>query len=152
MRFQPPLSPTDKSEFHYTSRSIKNYINLLNLTKSFDSGLRQYMRKAARPLGGMDSSNPRRWRGKQFHHHGGDVRCVFVLHVAVTLVVCKKVPEQNLNSLSAKSVLAGEKLVATYSTFYIGIVRNILRESKTRRAKIYLPTQRTNWRIPYDIN
>ncbi len=28
----------------------------MNLFKSFDSGLGQYMRKAARPLGGMESS------------------------------------------------------------------------------------------------
>jgi hypothetical protein len=51
----------------------------MNLFKSFDSGLGQYMYKAARPLGGMESSNPRRWRGKLLHHHGDDVRCVFVL-------------------------------------------------------------------------
>ncbi len=43
----------------------------MNLFKSFDSNLRQYMRKAARHLGGMESSNPRRWRGKQLHRHGG---------------------------------------------------------------------------------
>ncbi len=30
---------------------------------------------------------------------------------------------------------------------YIGIVHYILRETKTWRAKIYLPTQRTNWQI-----
>jgi hypothetical protein len=51
----------------------------MNLFKSFNSGLGQYVRKAARPSGGMESSNPRRWRGKQLHHHGGDVCCVFVL-------------------------------------------------------------------------
>jgi hypothetical protein len=51
----------------------------MNPFKSFDSGLGKHMRKAARPSGGMESSNPRRWRGKQLHHHGGDVRCVFVL-------------------------------------------------------------------------
>ena len=54
--------------------------------------------------------------------------------------------------LSAKSILAGEKLVATYSIFYIGIEHNILRETKIRRAEIYLPTQRTNRQISYDIN
>ena len=32
------------------------------------------MRKAAHPLGSMDSSNPRRWRGERLHHHG-DVVC-----------------------------------------------------------------------------
>jgi hypothetical protein len=30
----------------------------MNLFKSFNSGLGQYMRKAARPSGGMESSNP----------------------------------------------------------------------------------------------
>ncbi len=49
-----------------------------------------------------------------------------------------------LNSLGAKSVLAGKKLVATYSIFYVGIVCIILRETKTWCAKIYLPTQCTN--------
>jgi hypothetical protein len=51
----------------------------MNLFKFFNSGLGQYMRKAAHPLGGMESSNPLRWRGKRLHHHGGDVHCVFVL-------------------------------------------------------------------------
>jgi hypothetical protein len=51
----------------------------MKLFKSFDSGLGQYMRKAACPSGGMESSNPRRWRGKRLHHPGGDVRCVIVL-------------------------------------------------------------------------
>jgi hypothetical protein len=27
----------------------------------------------------VDSSNPRRWRGKQLHQHGGGVCCLFVL-------------------------------------------------------------------------
>ncbi len=31
----------------------------MNLFKSFNSDLGQYMRKANRPLGGMESSNPR---------------------------------------------------------------------------------------------
>jgi hypothetical protein len=60
------------------------YINLMNLTKSFIVGLGQYMCKANRPLDGMDSLNPHRWRGKWLHHHGGDVCCVFVLCVAVS--------------------------------------------------------------------
>jgi hypothetical protein len=52
------------------------------------------MRKAARPLGGMDSLNPHHWKGKRLHHHGGDDNCVvFWLFVAVKLIVCKKVPE-----------------------------------------------------------
>ncbi len=51
----------------------------MNLFKSSICGLGQYMRKAARPLGSMESSNPRRWRGKGLHHHGGEVHCMFVL-------------------------------------------------------------------------
>ncbi len=45
----------------------------MNQTKSFDSGLRTSMRKAARPLGGMVSSNPRCRRDERLHHHGGGV-------------------------------------------------------------------------------
>jgi hypothetical protein len=56
----------------------------MNLTKSFVASLGKYTRKAARYLGGMDSSNPHHWRGKQLHHHGGDVCCVFVLCDAVS--------------------------------------------------------------------
>jgi hypothetical protein len=55
-----------------------------------------------------------------------------------------------LNSLPAKSVLAGVKLIHFGSyvlNIYIGIVHYILSEMKTLRAKIYLPTQCTNWRI-----
>jgi hypothetical protein len=54
-----------------------------------------------------------------------------------------------LNSLPAKSVLAGTLvLFGRYVLkFYVGIVQQILREMKTRRATIYLTTQRTNWRI-----
>jgi hypothetical protein len=51
----------------------------MKLFKSFDSGLGQYMRKAARPAGSVELSNPRRWMGERLHHHGGDVCCVFVL-------------------------------------------------------------------------
>jgi hypothetical protein len=60
----------------------------MNLIKSFIGGLGQYMCKAARPSEGVDSLNPRRWRGKWLHHHGGDVRCVFVLCVAVSSGRC----------------------------------------------------------------
>jgi hypothetical protein len=52
---------------------------LMNLFKSFDSDLGKYTRKAARPSGGMESSNPRRWRGERLHHHGGGVCWLFVL-------------------------------------------------------------------------
>ncbi len=63
----------------------------MNLFQSFDSSLGQYMCKAARPLGGMESSNTCHWRGKQLHHHGGDVCCVFVLlWMDSELNVCKK--------------------------------------------------------------
>ncbi len=72
----------------------------MNLFKSFDSILGQYMRKAARPLGSMESSNPHRWRGKRLHHHGGDVCCVFVLLWMDSwrdkLNVCKKWYKNNL--------------------------------------------------------
>jgi hypothetical protein len=60
-----------------------------------------------------------------------------------------------LNSLTAKSVPAGTKLILFgryVFNIYVGIVQYFLRKTKTRRAKIYLPTQRTNWRISYDIN
>ncbi len=52
-----------------------------------------------------------------------------------------------LNSLTAKSVAVGTKLVLFgryVLNIYIGIVQYILRKMKIRRAKIYLPTQRTN--------
>jgi hypothetical protein len=64
-------------------RSIKIYIDfyitLLILPKPSNSGLRTIMRKAARHLDGVDSLNPRRWRGEQLHHHGGGVCWLFVL-------------------------------------------------------------------------
>jgi hypothetical protein len=56
------------------------------------------MCKTACYSGSMDSSNPCHWhwRGKRLHHHCGDVCCVFVLCIAVSFVVCRKVPEHNL--------------------------------------------------------
>ncbi len=82
--------------------------------------------------------------------------------VAVALTVAKVrtplfsllVSEMSIlvNSLSAKSVLAGEKTRSYVLNFYVGIVHNILRETKIWRTKIYLPTQRTNRQILYDIN
>ncbi len=60
-----------------------------------------------------------------------------------------------VNSLTAKSVPAGTKLVLFgryVLNIYVGIVRYILRRTKTWRAKIYLPTQRTSRRKSYDIN
>jgi len=46
------------------------YINLLNPLNRFDDGIGTSMRKAAHPSGGVDSSNPHRWRGERLHHHG----------------------------------------------------------------------------------
>jgi hypothetical protein len=37
------------------------------------------MRKAACHSGGVDSSKPRRWKGKHLHHGGGGVCWLFVL-------------------------------------------------------------------------
>jgi hypothetical protein len=82
MPFRPPLSPVDeptsiKQRGGY--KYIDFYIILMNLWKSFDTGLRKHMRKAACPSGGMDSSDPCRWRGKRIYHHGGAVCWLFVL-------------------------------------------------------------------------
>jgi len=41
--------------------------------KSIECGIRTSMRKDTHPSGGVGSSNPRRWRGKQLHHHGDGV-------------------------------------------------------------------------------
>ncbi len=60
----------------------------------------------------------------------------------------------SLNSLTPKSVSAGTKLVPFgryVLNIYVGIVQYFLRKTKTRRAKIYLLTQRTNRQISYDI-
>jgi len=46
----------------------------MNPLKTFDRGLGKNMPKATNPLGGMDSSNPRHWRGERLHHHG-DIVC-----------------------------------------------------------------------------
>jgi hypothetical protein len=58
---------------------MNNYFNLMNQFKSFHGDLGKYMCKAARPLGGMESLNPHRWRGKRLHHHGGGVCWLIVL-------------------------------------------------------------------------
>jgi hypothetical protein len=82
MPFWPPLLPADeptsikhRGQYKY----IDFYINLLNLTKHFNSGLKKQMRKATRHSGGMVSSNPRRWRDERLHQHGGGVCWLFVL-------------------------------------------------------------------------
>jgi hypothetical protein len=59
----------------------------LNLLNCFDGGIGKIMRKAAHPSSGMDSSNPRRWRGKRLHHHGDGVCLLFVLFVLSRLVI-----------------------------------------------------------------
>jgi len=58
----------------------------LNLLNRFDGGVKKIMR-AARPSSGMDSSNPRRWRGKQLHHMVMMFVMLFVLFVRSRLVV-----------------------------------------------------------------
>jgi hypothetical protein len=45
----------------------------MNLFKSFDIGIGKKSRKAAHPLGGVGSSNPRRCRGWRLHHNGDGV-------------------------------------------------------------------------------
>jgi hypothetical protein len=59
----------------------------LNLLNRIDGGIGTNMRKAAHPSGGMDSSNPRRWRGERLHHHGDGFCLLFVLFVPSRLVV-----------------------------------------------------------------
>ncbi len=59
-------------------------------------------------------------------------------------------PMELIISLTAKSVLAGEKLVLFgryVLNLSVGIVPYIQREPKTWRTKIYLPTQHTNRRM-----
>ena len=72
----------------------------MNLTKPFNSGLVKWMRKAAHPLGGMDSLKPLRRRGERLHHHGGGVCWLFVLlwidSWCHELIVCKKWYKNNL--------------------------------------------------------
>jgi hypothetical protein len=65
-----------RTQIQLNIRSIQIYyfyIALLNLTKPFKGGLGQYMHKAARPSGSVDSLNPSRWRGERLHHHGDGV-------------------------------------------------------------------------------
>jgi hypothetical protein len=65
MPFWPPLLPADEPtsiKHRGGYKYIDFYINSLNLTKTFDSGLEKWMRKTARHSGGVVSSNPRPWR------------------------------------------------------------------------------------------
>jgi hypothetical protein len=76
MPFWSPLLPADEPNCDNTQRLVKLinlYVNLLNLLNRFDEGIDTNMRKAAHPLGGLGSSNPRRWRGERLHHHGDGV-------------------------------------------------------------------------------
>jgi hypothetical protein len=60
-----------------------------------------------------------------------------------------------INSLTAKSVPAGTKLILFgryLLNICVGIVQYILCKMRTWHTKIYLPTLRTNWGILYDIN
>ncbi len=101
MPFWLPLLPADKPtsiKHRGQCKYIDFYINLLNLTKPFNSGLKKWMRKAARHSGGVVSLNPRRWRGERLHHHGGGVCWLFVLlwmdlwcHETI---VCKKMVQK----------------------------------------------------------
>ncbi len=103
MPFWLPLLPADKPtsiKHRGWYKYINFYINLLNLTKPFNSGLEKWMSKAARHSGGVVSSNPCRWRGKRLHHRSGGVCWLFVLlwmdlwcH---KLIVCKKCYKNNL--------------------------------------------------------
>jgi hypothetical protein len=67
----------------------------MNLLNRFDGGIGTNMHKAAHPSGGMDSSNPHRWRGEWLHHHGDGVCLLFVqmcrLVWSSSLVVCRRV-------------------------------------------------------------
>jgi len=76
------------AQFRFSIEVDKKYIdfyfNLMNMLKSFDISLGQYMWKAAHPLGGVDLLNSRRPRGWRLHYHGDGDRCVFVLCVAVS--------------------------------------------------------------------
>ncbi len=55
---------------------------------------KKWMRKTAHHLGGVVSSNPRRWRGERLHHHSGGVCWLFVLLWMNSwrheTIVCKK--------------------------------------------------------------
>ncbi len=56
----------------------------MNLLNFFDGGVGKIMQKAACPSIGMDSSNPRRWRGERLHHYGDGVCLLFVLFCAIS--------------------------------------------------------------------
>jgi len=63
---------------------INFYIIFMILLNLFNSGVGLNIRKAARPYSGMDSSNPRHWRGERLHHHGDGVCHVVCAFCAVS--------------------------------------------------------------------
>jgi hypothetical protein len=67
------LTSTDMIKHRGRHTNINFYFNLQHQLNCLNGGLGTNMHKAARHLGGMDSSNPHRWRGKHLHHHGGGV-------------------------------------------------------------------------------
>ncbi len=87
-----------------------------------------------------------------------EVRMPFQYIVALIVSsswVCPGCCRYRFNSLTAKSIPAGIKLVLFgryVLNIYVGIVWCILCKTKTPRTKIYLPTQRTNRQILYNIN
>ena len=82
-----PISIKHRGQHKY----INFYINFLSLLELFEGGLEKGIRKAARPLDDMDSSNPHRRRGWQLHHHGGGVCGVLVFCAAVSTSHCHSV-------------------------------------------------------------
>jgi hypothetical protein len=75
---------------HCISRRIEFFPKKENKEsiKPFDDGLGKNMCMAAHPLGGLDSSNPCRWRGWRLHTTMVVGVCsMFVLCVAVFLVI-----------------------------------------------------------------
>jgi hypothetical protein len=72
------MSP-NSIKYKVDKKYIDFFINLLILPKPFDSGLGTNMRKAAHQLDGVDSLNPRCWRGERINKHGSGVCWLFVL-------------------------------------------------------------------------
>jgi hypothetical protein len=63
-----------------TQRSIKKYFSfILRVTTVFffSCGLSQPLGRVTRALDCADTSNPRRLKGKQLHHHGRGIYCTF---------------------------------------------------------------------------
>ena len=79
---------------------------------------------------------------------------LFVFLIYFKLEFHAKLTRSCINSLTPKSIPAGTKLILFgryILNIYVRIVRYFLRTTKTQRAKIYLPTQRTNRRISYNL-